>query len=245
MSEISDLESRISAAMDRIGRSLEELPGGAADAGEMETLQQQLEEERLATAQMQERNRALVLRQESLEETVKSLESEIEVSRSYVDAGQAELEAAQTVAESAQAEAAQAVSDLEKARQEIEDAKAALSEAEAAAQEAANQVLEAAPEEPAAPTLDLDENRDVINHLSKRIRRLRITSRQLREANNLLREATEKQLPDHTLVNKALQAELSNLKAEREVELAEMDVIMGALRPMLNDDAQEKEAQDG
>ncbi|MEQ9694015.1 hypothetical protein [Shimia sp. SDUM112013] len=240
MSEISDLESRISAAMDRIGRSLEGLSGGAGAAEETEALRQQLEDEKTALAQLETRNTALAARQEELEAEVTSLRAEAEASRSYVDAGQAELEKAQQEAEEAKAQATAAQSEIESLRADLEQAQA--DAAEKAAQVEAES--EAAATAATLAPIDLDENRDAITQLSKRLRRLRITSRQLREANNLLREAAEKNLPDHTLVNKALQAELNNLKAERDVERAEMDVIVGSLGPMLEQDAPEGEAKD-
>lgn len=61
MSQIDELQSRITAAMDRIGQGLDGLSGApdAGDAGEMEALAQQIEDEKLANAQLQERVRRL------------------------------------------------------------------------------------------------------------------------------------------------------------------------------------------
>ena len=68
MSEISDLEGRIAAAMDRISRGVEALgaadPGASEDAAE---LRQALDDEKLANAQLEERVKALHSRQEELE----------------------------------------------------------------------------------------------------------------------------------------------------------------------------------
>ena len=61
MSQIDELQSRITAAMDRIGQGLDGL-SGAPDVGtldEMEALTQQLEDEKLANAQLLERARRL------------------------------------------------------------------------------------------------------------------------------------------------------------------------------------------
>ena len=59
MSQIEELQGRITAALDRIGSGLEGLSSGADAA-----LTQQLEEERLANAQLEERVRTLKARQE-------------------------------------------------------------------------------------------------------------------------------------------------------------------------------------
>ncbi len=61
MSDISDLESRITTALDRIGRGLDAL-GPKPDAGqdaEIATLKVALEEEKTANAQLEERVRAI------------------------------------------------------------------------------------------------------------------------------------------------------------------------------------------
>lgn len=66
MSDISDLERRINAAFDRIGKGLERLDGAAAqspaaenapDQGELDSLRRALEEERSNSAQLEERLR--------------------------------------------------------------------------------------------------------------------------------------------------------------------------------------------
>lgn len=61
MSQIDELQSRITAAMDRIGQGLDGLSGApdVGAVGEMEALTQQLDEEKLANAQLLERARRL------------------------------------------------------------------------------------------------------------------------------------------------------------------------------------------
>ncbi len=58
MSQIDELQARITVALDRIAEGLEARPGGAG-TGEIEALRAQIEEERLANAQLEERVRAL------------------------------------------------------------------------------------------------------------------------------------------------------------------------------------------
>ena len=61
MSEIEALQSRIMAAMDRIGQGVEVLSSAPAqvDTGALDELRQELEEEKLVTAQLEERIKKL------------------------------------------------------------------------------------------------------------------------------------------------------------------------------------------
>jgi len=82
MDDIAEFERRISAALDRIGRGLEgraapaPAPSEGADASSLAT---QLEEERLANAQLEERVRALKARQDG---KLAELEAKVDQSRS-------------------------------------------------------------------------------------------------------------------------------------------------------------------
>lgn len=58
MSDIPELQRRITAALDRISQGLDGMTQ-AGDAGEVATLRQQLEDEKLANAQLQERTKKL------------------------------------------------------------------------------------------------------------------------------------------------------------------------------------------
>ena len=190
MSEISDLESRISAAMDRIGRGLEGLKAASDDVTE----DQSGADAALADAQGSlEREKAHAA----------ELQARIE-----------ELEAA-----------------LEAAKADAQSARDAASEA---AEEAAEtRAQESGETDEAEEALDLEENRDILNQLASRLRRMRRTSRMLRASNLEMRDAMKAQLPDATLVNQSLEAELEDLKAMRAAELAEMKAVNAALRPML------------
>ncbi|MBR9766132.1 MAG: hypothetical protein GYB53_22120 [Rhodobacteraceae bacterium] len=67
MSNLEDLQGRILAAMDRIGDGLEGLVPAPAPGESAAELRQQLDEERTANAQLEERVKALHRRQEELE----------------------------------------------------------------------------------------------------------------------------------------------------------------------------------
>lgn len=97
MTDISDLEQRISAALDRIGTGLSELATptqGAVDDTELTTLQEALEEERTANAQLEERVRAIRRKQERL---VGSLRNEVEELREQVAGRTADTQRLETV----------------------------------------------------------------------------------------------------------------------------------------------------
>ncbi len=80
MSQVEELERRITAALDRISRGMDGLGAqGAADTGEVERLTAELEDEKLASAQLEERIRALHEKQDSaLAEAVARTEAQAE-----------------------------------------------------------------------------------------------------------------------------------------------------------------------
>ncbi|SMH57750.1 hypothetical protein [Maritimibacter sp. HL-12] len=82
MTDFSDLQARITAALDRIGTGLEAIDKAgdtskteAADADELARLTEALEEERTANAQLEERVRAV---REKQDQAVETLASEVE-----------------------------------------------------------------------------------------------------------------------------------------------------------------------
>lgn len=79
MSDIEELQRRITAAMDQIAFGLDKL--GVASAGPDEETQRQLEDERTANAQLKERVRSLRTKSES----------EIATLRSQLDEGEARM----------------------------------------------------------------------------------------------------------------------------------------------------------
>lgn len=76
MSDISELETRITTALERIGNGLNALaPAKPDNSDEVAALQAALEEERTANAQLEERVKAIKEKQDS---TVKALSDEVE-----------------------------------------------------------------------------------------------------------------------------------------------------------------------
>ena len=72
MSDISDLERRITGALDRATKALEQMSAGGAESGP--DLSAELEAERVANRQLEERVRAIKEKQEN---TVTALEREV------------------------------------------------------------------------------------------------------------------------------------------------------------------------
>jgi chromosome segregation ATPase len=211
MSDISELEGRLTAALERIARGVDGMQAAVAepDEGEdVQALRRALENEALVTAQMEERVRALTARQTELEE---------------------ELGAAQTAKTDAE-------DALKTAESQAEDTSAALLTAEAAAEAADTKAAaEDAPAQDAAVAADVEQNRVMLAELGKRLRRLRQMARRERSANQVLREQVEKDgMVDPSAVNGALKADLDTLSALREAESAETAVILEELRPLVH-----------
>lgn len=80
MSEIEELERRITAALDRIGRSAEAMDTevSGVDPAELADLKAELEAEKLASAQLEERNKKM---REKYEEARETLEADLERQR--------------------------------------------------------------------------------------------------------------------------------------------------------------------
>lgn len=69
--------------------------------------------------------------------------------------------------------------------------------------------------------------------MDRELQRLRQVNAELREINDQLRRAVEAGISEPHLVNKAMMAELDALRATRAADAAEMDAILGELRPIL------------
>lgn len=123
MSDISELENRLSAAMARIADGVEALSTAAVapESDEPDILRRALEDEKTAAAQMEERIKALHDRQETLEAdlnaaTLRAQAAEAHAGR-MADAAEAALEAEATAAaEPVQAAPAEAGIDFEEGR---------------------------------------------------------------------------------------------------------------------------------
>lgn len=68
MSQLEELQGRITAALERIAQGLDGKKDSGADPSELEALQQELADEKLASEQLKERVKSLKQRREALEE---------------------------------------------------------------------------------------------------------------------------------------------------------------------------------
>lgn len=96
MSDISELERRITAALDRASQALERLSAASAESGDVEAMKAELEAERVANAQLEERVRAIKEKQETM---VAGLEAEVLRLKEAVRARDGELRRMRSVNE--------------------------------------------------------------------------------------------------------------------------------------------------
>lgn len=73
--------------------------------------------------------------------------------------------------------------------------------------------------------------------LGLEVQRLRKANQQLAEANESLRETRIKDMTDPSAINRSLAAELDALRADRRAELAEIEDVLIALGPLVEEDA--------
>lgn len=74
MTDITELERRITGALERASSALAQLSAAQEDTGDLEAMKAELEAERVANAQLEERVRAIKEKQET---TVAALEAEV------------------------------------------------------------------------------------------------------------------------------------------------------------------------
>lgn len=94
MDDISEYERRITAALDRAAQALDKL--GVGDGGDTAALKSELEAERVANQQLEERVRAI---KETQEQTVKQLEASVADLKKALEARDAEMQRLKSVNE--------------------------------------------------------------------------------------------------------------------------------------------------
>jgi len=205
MSQIEELQSRITAAMDRISAGVETVSasGGAvrdtasdmAYEAALEAAQKAvaaLEEEKLANAQLQERLKSIRTRHQE----------ELDALRGDLDRSQ-EIEALK--------------SEIASLRADLEDSSAA-------------EVLQGELDQQRS---EMDTQAGAMGRLDMDVQRVRQSNDQLREANAALREANEAGVGEPHLINKAMLAELEGLRATRATDVAEASAVLARLEPLL------------
>lgn len=95
MSDIAELERRITAALDRAGQAMDRLSAGSGGGdGDSASLAAELEAERTANAQLEERVRAIKVKQETM---VAGLEADVARLKEAVAARDAEVQQIRSV----------------------------------------------------------------------------------------------------------------------------------------------------
>ena len=181
MSDIAELERRITSALDRIGAGLERLvpegaqaatgdavaekPVDAAGAGgaEVDALREALEAEKAVSAQLEERIKALHEREEA----------QVNALKTQADALKAQMEALRTTAREA----------------------------------------------------------------TNKLQQSRKTNQQLQASLQSLRQAGADAVTEPHLINQAMMSELEGLRSIRDADRAEMDAILGSLKPLLGEES--------
>jgi len=213
MSQIEELQHRILAAMERIGTGVEALHSAPPQVEVSESgLQIELEDERVANAQLQERLKSL---KERHEQEIDGLRADVEQLRA-APAATAETEALREQL----AEANAKLASVEAAREELAEAKAALDNSEAMeALRAENERLRsdlAGVEDPTPLRAELEDLRGVMEQ-----------AQEIEAENTRLRA----ELADTERVGD-LSAELEMLRAERTSHGAAMSRLDGDLQRM-------------
>ncbi len=265
MNQIEELQGRIQAALERISagsaalqearaadrikaeeaaaeavRAAEAAAAGAANA----ELEQALDEERTANAQLEERVKVLHARLKEAEggpsagsasdEDVAAMQAELELLRNEAgDPAEKQALRSEVARLKGQLEAAAntAASEKEALEDELTEAKAA--------NDALQAQLEAAPAaggtQADAPDLDaeLERQNEALVRLDTELQQLRLANEELRASNAALREANAQSLGDAGLINTAMEAEIEGLRAAQASDQAQVNAVLAKLEPLL------------
>lgn len=228
MSQLEELESRITAAMERIQAGLGALSEQAerrveahqqADAN----LAEALEEERLVTAQFEER----------LRRTRAKHAEEIEALKAQIgDAGA--VEGLRAEIEALKAQLAD-TGETDALIEEVQRLKAELAERDQSDQAGAEAEM---------LRVQLEKQAEAAARLDMDVQRLRQSNEQLRAVNAALREANQAAVGEPSLINRAMLAELEGLRATRATDAAEAGAILARLEPLLTNAQNLPEGED-
>lgn len=256
MNQIEELQGRIQAALERIGSGTEALraareadkvkaaeataeavkaaEAAAAGAASAE-LEQALEEEKLANAQLEERVKVLHARLQKADGNgpaeagdIAAMEAELQLLRN--EAGDpAEKQALRAEVARLKAELEAAGNTAASGKEELEQQ---LSEARAACEELKTQLAQAAAGQDAesggaqsGPLVQLD----------RELQQLREANEELRASNAALREANAQGLGDAGLINASMEAEIEGLRAAQATDQAQVNAVLAKLEPLLAD----------
>ncbi|KIC37396.1 hypothetical protein [Leisingera sp. ANG-M7] len=265
MNQIEELQGRIQAALERISAGsaalqearaadrvkAEEATAAAVQAAEAAAagaanaeLEQALDEERTANAQLEERVKVLHAR---LKEAEGDASGGSSASSEDVAAMQAELELLRNEAgdpaekQALRSEVSRLKGQLEAAANTAANDKEAL-EDELAEAKAANDALQAQLQSaPAGGTqadapdmnAELERQNEALVRLDSELQQLRLANEELRASNAALRDANAQSLGDAGLINTAMEAEIEGLRAAQASDQAQVNAVLAKLEPLL------------
>ncbi|MBN7786605.1 hypothetical protein JYP51_16885 [Ponticoccus gilvus] len=215
MSQIEDLQTRLSRALDRIGQTVEKAGAASVPSAEVEALKARLAEAETALTEAQEA--ADAARRKADED----LAAAVEAARAEA-APDPEEEPAEPAPEASEPTADPA--ELTALREALEDEQMA----NAQLQERLR-ALKARPAGGPSP--------EAVAKLDSEVQRLRRANEGLLDSSAALREANAQGLADAGLIDRAMAAELEALRAARASEVVEVEAVIGTLEPMLADAA--------
>lgn len=230
MSQIEDLQTRLSRALDRIGQTVEKAGAASVPSAEVEALKARLAEAETALTDAQAA--ADAARRKADEDLAAAVEA-------------ARAEAAADLDKAVEAALAEAAPDPEE-----EPAEPAPEASEPTADPAELTALREALEDEQMANAQLQErlralkarpaggpSPEAVAKLDSEVQRLRRANEGLLDSSAALREANAQGLADAGLIDRAMAAELEALRAARASEVAEVEAVIGTLEPMLADAA--------
>ncbi|UWQ34617.1 colicin transporter [Leisingera sp. M527] len=265
MNQIEELQGRIQAALERIGTGTAalqeareadkvkaaEVAAEAAKAAEAAAagaataeIEQALEEEKLANAQLEERVKVLRARLQeagnqapAANEDIAAMEAELQLLRNEAgDPAEKEALRGEVARLKGELEAAAntAASDKEALEDQLSEAQAANDSLKAQLEEAS--AAAAAPAE-AAPAQDrgaeIERQNETLLRLDTELQQLRQANEELRASNTALRDANAQSLGDAGLINTAMEAEIEGLRAAQASDQAQVNAVLAKLEPLL------------
>lgn len=231
MSQIDELQTRISRALDRISKGVDAAASAGASAEESAALQAQLAAAEKTLAETREA--AAAAREQAELDIAAAVEAaRAEAAAEFDRAVEAALSEAapepepETAPEPEAGNTQPAIdpAEVEALREALEDEKMANAQLEERLRAVKTRQSDGTP---AAASPDL------LGRLDSELQRLRRANDALLEASASLREANAQGLTDPQLINAAMLAELEAMRAARATDAAEAEAVLGTLTPML------------
>lgn len=236
MSQIENLQGRITRALDRIGQGIDGLQPGPAPE-DYEALRGRAEAAEEALAETQEalaaaREQAEVDRDAAVSAVRAEAAEQIERAVAEAQASFDSVPVPETI--NAASGVAQNADDLQAALEEEQMANAQLEERLRVLKA---RLVEAQAATSAAPaTVSMTA-------LDAELQKLRAANEELMATNAALREANAQGVGEPELINRGMEAELEGIRAARAAEAAEAGAVLDALTPLLAETAEEEKQE--